>query len=367
MILYLRHASGSGGGADRVIANTACRIDKTRFPLRVALICPRGSDVSPILSEMRAAGVTAGAFPGYRWFDREQFAALRRMIVEDKIRVLHCHDSKSDVLGRVLRGFHPHLRLVSTAHGWIARSRRERLYVELDLLALRGYDVIIAVSETNARYARRRGVTQLEIIPNGIDADVWRTTAPLPGLERPDRPFRVGFVGRLSEEKGALDFVRMAHRVRECQAEVRFVIAGEGPQEGAMRSLVAQLGVAGQVDFLGRLDPNRLRALYESMDALTLTSLTEGLPMSILEACAMRRCVIAPCVGGIPELIEHERNGLLTPVGDYRAVAAHVMTLATARERAALLGNAARRTVEERFSIRGVVTRMEALYAQLLC
>ncbi len=362
MILHLRQTFGGGGGADRVIVNTFGHFDTQRFPMHVALLHSKYQDITPILSEMRASNIQCSDIPGTRFFDWAQFNALRQLINEKNIRLIHSHDPKVDVLARLLRLFHPRLKLVSTAHGWIGGTRKSDFYIRLDLMALRSFDRVFAVSKRNADIARAAGVRRVEVIHNGIDTAEWRPE-PSAGSAR---PFTIGFVGRLSQEKGALDFVRLAQMLLKQDPQMEFLVAGEGPQSAEMRQLAMDLGVSPRMQFLGLLNQAELKQAYRKMDLLALTSVTEGLPMNILEACAMEIPVAAYAVGGIAEIIEHGQNGYLADYGRMEELAEAILKLAADGEQCRRLGQAARWRVEQQFSIQLMVTRIMSHYAELL-
>lgn len=365
-ILYLRQAAGRGGGADRVILNTAGRLNPERFRVHLAYLRNRGNNISQILQELSAHGIESTELAGRRLFDLGQFRSLLGLIRERDVRLLHCHDPKSDVYGRLVKFFLPEIKVVSTLHGWIEGSKKSYLYNRLDRWALRKFEAVIAVSQHNAGVASASGIGRIEVMHNAIDTELWKRSN-IQRAGEPSEPFVIGFVGRLSAEKGAIDFVRVARAVLDRDGHCRFTVAGEGPEERGMKEAVGKLGLGEKFRFLGHVEQEELRKLYEGLDVLLLTSLSEGLPMSILEACAMEVCVVAPRVGGIPELITHAINGLLAGPGEIGTLAEHVLTLKSNPHLAQEVRRAAHSIVEEKFSLQANVRRLEELYTRLLC
>jgi glycosyltransferase involved in cell wall biosynthesis len=367
MILHLRQTEGGGGGADRVIAGLCGVVDRERFPFHVALLRLKTKDVSPLLREMSERGIPVSEFPGGRVLDLGQLRSLGRFIRDRKVRLLHSHDPKSDLVARLLALFHPGLKTLSTLHGWIGGTRKSDFYVWLDLAALKGFDRVIAVSNRNAEIARRAGVRRVEVVHNGIDTDWWKTDDASDRLcDGGASPLTVGFVGRLSREKGPADFVRLAAAILERRPESRFVVAGSGPEEENMKETTRSLGVEGAFRFCGFVDPGALKILYGEMDVLALTSTTEGLPMNALEASAMRVCVAAFGVGGLPEVVEDGRDGILVEYGDIPSLADRIVGLSSDPKTLRAMTGAAREKVEKRFSLRRAVGRIEEVYAELL-
>ncbi len=365
IVAHLRCASGGGGGADRVIFNTVCRLQGGLYSQAVLYLVKPGTDVSGLLEPLRQRGLLCQVMIGRRIFDLGQFLAVRRFMFDHKIRILHCHDSKADVYGFLLRLMHPSLKVISTLHGWTEKTRRGRLYSRLDKTALRRFDAVIAVSDHTARIARSHGLRHVYVVRNGIDTDEWQS-APSMQPRQADHPFTVGFVGRISSEKGPMEFVEVAYKVFLQQPRSRFVVVGEGPDLPAMKESVVSAGLSDNFDFLGYQPPAALKVAYMSMDVLLLSSRREGLPMAVLEACAMGVCVAAFAVGGVPEVIVHGQNGLLAQPGNTDDLAAQVLTLKLDASLSRTIRNNARATVENRFSVQSQVRQLEAVYKDMV-
>lgn len=365
IIAHLRCASGGGGGADRVIYNTVRRLQDGPFGQTVLYLVKEGTDVSSLLDPLRQQGVLCRVMPGRRVFDLRQFLSVRRFVLEHKVRILHCHDAKADIYGFLLRLTYPSLRVISTLHGWTEKTRRGRMYGRLDKTVLRWFDVAIAVSEHTARLAREHGIQRVRVVHNGLDPEEWRTAPamePRPG----SHPFTIAYVGRISSEKGPLEFVEIARVVVLQQPDIRFVVLGEGPDLPAMKTAVAEAGLGEYFDFRGYHTQEELKKVYMAVDVLVLPSRREGLPMTILEACSMEVCVAAFSVGGVPEIITHGRNGLLAQPGNIAELAERILTLRREAPLSARLRSNGRATVVNRFSVQTQVRELEAVYTDTL-
>lgn len=359
-ILHVRQAAGGGGGADRVVLDLVKRLDRNKFSPLVVYLLRNGDPACQPLEELREAGTPCVGLSGGRVFDPRQIRQLSRVIGEHRPRLIHCHDPKSDVLGSWVK-WGRSLAAVSTLHGWVRKTRRGHLYAWLDLKALRGFDAVIAVSGYTARVAEESGVKRVDVIRNGIDTTWWQRRSAEPAGARV-----IAYVGRLSREKAPLDFVRVAHRIAAEEPECRFVVAGEGPERAAMETLAREVALGERMEFLGHVESLRLRELYKGIDVLLLTSQTEGLPIAVLEACAMGTPVVATGVGGVPELVVDGQTGLLAPAGDVEGLARAVLRLLREPPLAARLATDARSRVEQQFSLDTMVSRTEAVYARLL-
>jgi glycosyltransferase involved in cell wall biosynthesis len=369
VVLHLRAASDSGGGPEKTIFNTARLIDPARFRYLVAYLTRGDAETAPLRARAEAEGLEYRFFPGRGFLDFGQLRAVARLVGREGVTILHCHDPKSDVCALALKAALPRLVLVSTMHGWIRRSWKSPVYNWLDTAALRWFTRVIAVSEHTARLANARGVRRTVVVHNAIDTDLWSpTAAPGPAAAHPapaPGAFVVGYVGRLSPEKGPEDFVRVAARVLERDGSCEFVMAGDGPDAGRVRELAARLGIAARVRLLGAVRSEQMPALYRQLNLLLVPSLTEGLPNCVLEAGAMEVPVVATRVGGVPEIVADGVSGLLAGAGEIEALASHVLRLREQPRLARELAACARRTIQQGFSFTSRVRRLEALYDEL--
>lgn len=360
-VLYLRHGAGSGGGADTIILNTAPLVNQTRFPIIIAYLRKHTENLDAVYQALAKRGFSCLDFPGSSFFDLRQFLDIARVIRENGIRLVHCHDPKSDQYGYLLRFLFPEIKLVSSVHGWVIRRARSRFYVAIDRWLLRRFDAVIAVSDEILKTAARRGIKNIYLIRNSVDAGKWRRTVDRNTLNNAEAP-RIGYAARISKEKGPLDFVRVAQKVALKYPRAEFHVAGRGPEEDEMKALVRQLGIEKCFHFAGHLDENSVRSFYQNLHVLLLTSYSEGIPLTVLEALAMEIPVVATRVGGVGEAIETGINGLLAEAGDVESLANHVMRVLNDGGWARGLGAAGRQTVENNFSLAVCAKKIEEVY-----
>ena len=174
-------------------------------------------------------------------------------------------------------------------------------------------------------------------------------------------PERLLFLGRLTELKGAWDLLRALPAVLQRHPGVHLVMAGPGDEEAA-RALVRQLGLpAGAVSFPGWVAGEAKQAALRAAGVFVLPSHAEALPISMLEAMAGGLVVVATAVGGVPELIDHGRNGLLVPCGDSAALASALLQVIEDPARRTAMREAAFRRVQWH-ALPEVVQEMNALY-----
>ncbi|HEX2121129.1 MAG TPA: glycosyltransferase family 4 protein [Thermoanaerobaculia bacterium] len=218
--------------------------------------------------------------------------------------------------------------------------RLAKLYRWAEKRSARTADLVIALGPAMAGHARARGATddRIAIVPNGVGPrDIGVDD------DHPRRfdgvPLSLLFVGRLAVEKGIGDLLEAMRML----PDVRLSIAGQGPLEASLPRLP-------NVTFLGAVPRAQLGALYRAADVLVAPSISEALPMVVLEALAAGTPVVACPAGDIPLVVRDGENGLLVPPRDPQALANAIRSLAADRGRLRALAANARPSVLPRFS-----------------
>lgn len=173
----------------------------------------------------------------------------------------------------------------------------------------------------------------------------------------------IGFVGRLSEEKGISSLIHSMGIIRRKIPSARLVIVGTGPIEDDLKELTNRLELNSHVDFVGYKD--NVFEILKQLDVFVLPSRTEGCPIVILEAMAMGLPVVATRVGGNPELVRDGETGYLVPFNDENALARAVLALLADRERAQFMGEKGKAAAFTEFHPSQFVRLHEELYYRL--
>jgi glycosyltransferase involved in cell wall biosynthesis len=265
------------------------------------------------------------------------------------------------------------LALVSTAHAWVMLGLKGELYRRLDLSLIRRFDHLIAVSHATKREMVAAGMPAdlVSVIHNGIDTDAWspkRVSATFREELGLARAFPViGYVGRIMPEKDLETWLRAAALVSEKYPRARFVLVGEGKNDGTLgdlKRLANELGIADRTSFLGyRSD---LIPVYGAFDLFLLTSRREGLPNSILEAMALGVPVVTTDVAGTKELVLDGETGYVLPQADARGIAQALIGLTENSAVRTRMSQAGRARIEREFSFFNRLRRVETLYETLL-
>jgi glycosyltransferase involved in cell wall biosynthesis len=263
---------------------------------------------------------------------------LIRMLATRRPAVLHTHGYKAGILGRLAARLAGR-PVVSTFHAGEPGTGKLRLYVMLDRLT--------------ARLGRRIAVSALIAEPLPKPVALIANFVELPDAGHLDGDHdRIGFVGRLSHEKGPDLFCDLAAKL----PGQRFTLYGDGPMRADLEARYA-----GAVEFRGRVVP--MAPHWVDIGLLVMSSRHEGLPLAALEAMAHGVPVAAFAVGGLPDLIRHGRNGFLAPAGDLAALAAGIGSwLALPAEARARMGEEARATIADRFSVATGIAAVLAEY-----
>ena len=202
--------------------------------------------------------------------------------------------------------------------------------------------------------------TKVKIIHCGLET-AFHNVAPVP----PPAARRLVCVGRVCEEKGQLLLLDAAHRLVRKGIEFELVLAGDGEQRAEVEGLITRYGLARQVRITGWISSHRVREEILAARALVLPSFSEGLPVVIMEAMALRRPVLATYVGGIPELVRPGEHGWLFPAGDVDALAAAMEdSLLRTVDELRVMGDAAYVRVLERHSIDVEAAKLAGLFRE---
>ncbi len=302
--------------------------------------------------------VAAGALAAFRHCRRHHYD------------VIHVHwPMPLGVLGWSARAGGAHrAALVMTFYGAELRlaSRTRSLLRALLGRIIRSADRVVAISSYTAGEVRRVAEVPVEVIPYTVSLP----TAP----ERDDgavhdaaREFAVLFVGRLVERKGVAVLLRAVAELKSTRP-VRLHIVGDGPERAALEQLAGELGIAARVRFHGRISDDALQAMYAAASVFALPAVvdacgdTEGLGVVLLEAMNWGVPVVASDTGGITDIVQPERTGLLVPPGDPVALASALDRLAADSALGVTLGHAGRDHLRRNFTWDSIVTRWLAVY-----
>ncbi|WP_262137528.1 glycosyltransferase family 4 protein [Pseudomonas sp. Marseille-Q5117] len=306
-----------------------------------------------LIARFREAGVDARACAGLG----ELLRHLRQRRGDKPL--LNTHNFKGLLFGWVSATL-LRLPLVITQHGFTPRSRKQKFYTWLSLQLCRTASVkrVVCVAQSIATLHLEASVRaeKLQVIPNGLPA------APaMPPLAERQR-WLAGYVGRLSSEKGPDLFLDALIALCHQHPQLDAVMLGDGPEREALQARIDAAGLQQRVRLPGY--QTAMQGWWRQLDALVISSRTEGTPMILLEAMQAGVPVVAFAVGGIPDVLQDRHNGLLAAPTDTAALARQLDTLLAEPKLAAQLRDNARRTQQERYDLKALAERWSQLYIQ---
>ncbi len=308
--------------------------------------------------------------------DLRAVLALYRLLRRERPHIVHTHTAKAGVVGRLAAWLAGVPVLVHTYHGHILQGYFHPVINAalrfMERWLARRTTCLIAVSERTRCDLVRYGIghrARIEVVPLGVNLEPFLEASRLSGQFRAelgvglDRRL-VGIVGRVVPIKNHPLFLRALARVAERDPRVLGVIVGDGPLLADLRDSVDALSLRDRVVFTGwRMD---LARVYADLDVLVVSSRNEGTPVSIIEAMAAGRAVVATAVGGIPDMITDGETGRLVAAGDEVALAGAVLDILGKPDVARAMGERARQVAVARYGAARLVRDMEALYTDLL-
>jgi glycosyltransferase involved in cell wall biosynthesis len=354
-------ATGTNGGAQEHLFGLMSRLDQVHYEASVVSLSA-GSAVRKL--QRHGFDVTVIDDPD----DDAAVRALAAHLAVVRPDVIHTHMYRADVVGTkaaiaLEESGHRRPYVVSTVHSSRVRSAEDR---ELIRRLTPSMDQLIAVSRSIERKIadEHRTGAPVRLIYNGVDLDRYDHQEPCCTLRdeygmEPGSQI-VGVVARLGPEKGHQTLIEAWPHVLRSVPDAYLLIVGEGSRRDFLEGLAATKKVAHRIVFTGRRDD--IPAVTAALDVAVLPSWREAQGLSILEAMALSRPVVASDVGGIPEMIEDGVTGLLVPHDDPAALAAAIVRLLKDHAFADTVARAGHDLVHDRFCIELMVKAIEQIY-----
>ena len=314
--------------------------------------------------------IEKGLFPALR--------ELQRMITERGVQVIHCHGSRGNLMGALLKR-RCKLPVISTVHSdpkldYLGRSAARMTYGVLNAWALRRMDYYVGVSDSMKKLLMSRGfdANRIFTIYNGVEFDT--DESPVPGereayfrelgLQTDGKSVVVGIGARFDAVKDVATLLRgfaIAWRTHPC---LRLLVAGDGQERAMLENLARELGIREAVCFAGWVTD--MRRFYRCIDINTLTSLSETFPYAVTEGARAGKPIVSTRVGGIPMLVQHGKTGFLVEPGDAQELGRCLGLLAEDPKLRKELGEALYQKASNEFSAAATARRQVEIYEQIL-
>lgn len=301
---------------------------------------------------------TIGGFFAFK----SSFSQLIRGCAVD---VIHIHGRLAALFLSLIRVKLPIVYTLHDSSPWLCsydsemeEKIRKIAYTNLEVRICRRADHIIAVSKTiKDELISRWNICEekITVIPSGVNTSFFE-----PGKNKSDYCL---FVGQLTRRKGVEYLIRAVHKLSK---DIRCIIIGEGPERNSLIKSVNELNLSGKIIFTGAVPFDRLKSLYAQASFFVLPSISEGLPLTILEAMASGCPVIASSVSGVVDIVEDGYNGFLVEPRDVETLRDRIGTLASDPKLRMNMGERAREMVEKRYSWISIAERVTDVYKETI-
>ena len=362
-------SGGDSGGAKTHVLSLLQNLNKT---ITAQLVCFRDG---PFAEEARAMGIPTMICGG------NNIPHLRRELAdyirEGGYQLIHCHGSRANMIGALLRG-PTGLPVISTVHSdykldYMGRPFARLTFGAINAWALRQLDYRIGVSDAMVDLLINRGFPpdRFYAIYNGIDF----TPAPSQGdrlaylrglgADVEENSVVVGIAARLNPVKDMSTLIRGFAEGHKSCPRLRLVIAGDGEERQKLEDLAKELGVEKEVTFAGWISGGMDR-FYSALDVNALTSLSETFPYALTEGARFHLATVATAVGGIPYLIDQDVNGYLFTPGDWQTLGRYLAALGNGDALRREMGEKLYEKASAKFSIQSTVDTQLHIYEEII-
>ncbi len=380
-ILHLIDSAGLYGAEVMLLHLIAEQIKQGLQPI-IASIGEKGIDEKPLEKEAKKRGYRVEKFrmaPGPNYLGALN---ILRFAWHEGIDILHSHGYKGDILFGFIPGKIRRIPIITTVHGYTSTGNgfsRMRAYEWLDSKALRFMDTVVFVSNAMKSDPRFKHLnpSKVHVIHNGIPLTTSDSPSHAPSFSASDaadldqhilhfctNTFTLGSIGRLSPEKGYIYLIKALKIIRDKGHDVRLVIIGEGGERPKLETEISRLGLNDHVLLPGyRANASSYLPYF---DVFVLPSLTEGLPMTILEAMRAGIPIIASGVGGIPEIMHFGKGGVLANPGEVEHLAEAAIFLWHQEESRRNFVEKSKRNFYEHYTSQAMAVGYRRLYRHLM-
>jgi glycosyltransferase involved in cell wall biosynthesis len=357
---------GKIGGGETHVLELVSKMDKTIFE-PIVLSFTQG----PMVNQLRDLGIEVHVIETEKGFDWRVWGKVKDLMQEKEIDLVHAHGTRANSnifwAARKLN-----LPLIYTVHGWSFHQDQKPFVKKIRVIAERFLtsmsSSVICVSISNQADGINGWHMQRSlVIYNGINTAKFNSGNVYKDIRKefgiPENKTMLTYIVRITAQKDPLTLIRAMKIVLHETKDVVLLMVGEGDLKEDAVNMVNQSNLKGNIIFENfRQD---IPDILNAADIYCLPSLWEGLPIGVLEAMSMGKVVIATPVDGTKEIISHNYNGLLVPVKDENKLAMTILAIHKDSELRRRLGENAVATIHEKFTVDGMVRKIEEHYKLL--
>lgn len=357
-------------GAEKVVLNLLTQKGNCEFDLRATSFvrCSDGTGTE-FLKLVTKTQAVIDRIPMYKRWDQRDVKALMRIIRRHNVKILHTHGYKSDIVG-VIASKLTGVPLIATSHGYTGTDPNLLRNEKLDRFFLRFASKMICVSNNIKETLINSGLSsdKILLLPNAVDYTHFDGNADIDfrkewGID--DDEILIGSAGRLSVEKAHINLIKaLAILSVETKNRIKLVIAGTGPLENAIRLEADKEGLGRNLVLTGFI--NDMRSFYKATDIFCLPSLTEGLPLTLLEAAASGKPIVASKVGSVGSLINDKVDGFTPEPDNIGQLSWALRQLTDSQELRVSMGERLHKRLKKDYDVRKWADKVFAIYAEIL-
>ncbi|MFO1000032.1 MAG: glycosyltransferase [Planctomycetaceae bacterium] len=366
-ICHVIHALGVGGA--EVLVDQMIRRMQKDFRCVVAVL----DEIGEIGTRLKEDGFIVEHLHRQPGIDRGCATRLRQFADREGAEILHAHQCTPFFQAMLSRGLTGRRPVVFTEHGRHFPDTPSRKRAIVNRMLLKRCDRLFGCgAAVRQALISNEGLpeSRVEVIYNGVDLKAL--SKPTLGARETIRAefgysandFVAVQVARLHELKDHQTALKAVDEARHRIPELRLLLAGDGDQRSAIEQTIRERGLEQTVTLAGtRKD---IADLLSASDVFLMSSISEGIPLTVIEAMAARRPVVSTAVGGLPELVEHGVSGMLAPSGDASSLAASLVQLYDNADLRRQMADVAAGRAQEKFSLQGMLNSYRDVYHDVL-
>lgn len=325
-----------------------------------------------MISRLQSMGIKCHIINTLRPFDIKIQRQIIQLIHNEQIQIIHSHGSRA-ASNMIWASLKLHLPMIYTVHGWSFHDDQNLLIKTLrkwsEKLICWIASRVICVSQSNADTGRDCfGLKEADVIENGINLVRFNPNNKFKPLRSEfgfkEEDFIAGFIARCTKQKSPLDFLKAIKFAHERNPLIKGLFVGEGDMDQEVDDLISELGMNDYV-FRSKFRTD-VPDLLQCINVYCLPSLWEGLSISLLEAMAMNKAIVATPTDGTKEVIVHEENGLVIPYNNPKALAEAIVRFQNDPAIYNHCRQHAHQLVESRFNAQRVSDAVTNIYDQVL-
>jgi glycosyltransferase involved in cell wall biosynthesis len=349
------------GGLQKVVVNICKAIDREIFD--VSVLCLR--HLGEFTNEIEEMGIKIFCLPQKNRTDYLSFLKVAKILNEQRIDVIHTHNTQPFIDGTIGALLSRVKTIVHTDHARIFPDKIRYMVAER-IMSLFAYRVVGVSENTSQNLIKYLKISRNKIrtIYNGIESSKYFIKINVKQFKKElsiDHNWPIiGNVGRLVKEKGLQYLLKAIKNLALDYPKIKLIIVGDGDLKEELKSIALELGIHQHVKFFGnRTDVPKLLKIF---DIFVLSSISEGMPMVLLEAMASECPIIATKVGGIPRIIEDNRNGSLVDSGNPDLLSDEIIRVLTDQNLRNKYVSNGKDLIRKKFDMKIMLKKYEALY-----